>query len=169
MHGWAQERLQIYLRSLDKVKKSNEPATRIHRGREICARCRPCSGISAVASLWRDLCFSNAPKLEERKVVSGPRRKIPLFLWREESKALCLESFVLKTVLSVWRQLSRMSNVLGFEDVVELGLGKQVFFEYQFVDATVGDEGFLCDSRALFVADHRIEGTNQPDGILHIG
>jgi len=95
MHGWAQERLQIYLRSLDKVKKSNEvkkstePATRIGRGRKICAQCGPCSGISAVASLWRDRCFSNAPKLEERKVVSGPRRKIPLFLCREESKALC--------------------------------------------------------------------------------
>jgi hypothetical protein len=72
MHGWAQERLQIYLRSLDKVKESNEvkkstePATRIGRGRKICAQYEPCSGISAVASLWR------APKLEERKVVSGP-------------------------------------------------------------------------------------------------
>jgi len=85
-------------------------------------------------AMARPLFFERA-EARRAKGGLGPRRKIPLFLWREESKALCLESFVLKTVLSVWRQLSRMSHVLGFEDVVELGLGKQVFFEYQFVDA----------------------------------
>jgi hypothetical protein len=36
--------------------------------------------------------------------------EIPLFLGREESKALRLESFALKTALSVWRQLSRMTR-----------------------------------------------------------
>ena len=149
MHGWAQERLQIYLRSLDKVKKSNEPARPPRPG---------------------DL-DDAGPAVEFRRFAMARPLffEIPLFLGREESKALRLESFALKTVLSVWRQLSRMSHVLGFEDVVELGLGKKVLFEYQFVDATVGDEGFLCDSRALFVAEHRVEGSDQTDGILHIG
>src|SRR5258708_8085667 len=152
MHGWAQERLQIYLRSLDKVKKSNEPA--VEFGRRF--------------AMARPLFFERA-EARRAKVVSGAAPENSALSWREESKALCLESFVLKTVLSVWRQLSRMSHVLGFEDVVELGLGKKVLFEYQFVDATVGDEGFLCDSRALFVAEHRVEGSDQTDGILHIG
>src|SRR6266446_1373435 len=151
MHGWAQERLQIYLRRLDKVKKSTEQCASATVGRFV-----------------RDA--SPAVEFRHRFAMARPLfLEIPLLLGREESKALCLESFALKTELSVWRQLSRMSHVLGFEDVVELGLGKQFFFEYQFVDATVGHEGFLCDTRALFVAEHRVEGSDQPDGILHIG
>ena len=38
-----------------------------------------------------------------------------------------------------------MSHVLRFEDVIELGLGEQVFFENELVDAAFGDEGFLRD------------------------
>jgi hypothetical protein len=45
---------------------------------------------SAVASLWRDLCFSNAPKLEERRWSPVPRRKILLFLGEKSLKhAVC--------------------------------------------------------------------------------
>jgi len=94
---------------------------------------------------------------------------IPFFLGEKSLKALRLESFALKTCLSVWRQLSRMSHVLGFEDVVELGLGKKVLFEYQFVDATVGDKASFAIAALLFVAEHRVEGSEQTDGILHIG
>jgi hypothetical protein len=36
-----------------------------------------------------------------------------------------------------------MSHVLGFEDVIQLGFGEQIFFEHEFVNAPVGDEGFL--------------------------
>src|SRR5258708_32271085 len=151
MHGWAQERLQIYLRSLDKVKKSNEPA--VEFGRRF--------------AMARPLFFERA-EARRAKVVSGAAPENSALSWREESKALCLQSFVLKTVLSVWRQLSRMSHVLGFEDVVELGLGKQVFLGYRFVDATVGERAFLWDSRALFVAESGIEASDRTVGIWHI-
>ena len=49
-----------------------------------------------------------------------------------------------------------MSHVLRFEDVIELCLGEQVFFEYELVDAAVGDEGFLRNGGTLFVAEHRV-------------
>jgi hypothetical protein len=46
-------------------------------------------------------------------------------------------------MLSEWRQLPRMSHALGFDDIVELSLSKPIFFDYQFVDATIRDESFL--------------------------
>ena len=62
-----------------------------------------------------------------------------------------------------------MSHVLRFEDVVQLGFGEQIFFEHEFVDAAVSDEGFLSDGGALFVAKHRVERCDKSDGILNIG
>src|SRR5271166_5990863 len=62
-----------------------------------------------------------------------------------------------------------MRHVLGFENVVELGLGEQVFFEYELVNAPVGDEGFLGYGGALFVAKHRVERGNEADRILDVG
>jgi hypothetical protein len=61
-----------------------------------------------------------------------------------------------------------MRHVLGFEDVVELSLGEQVFFEYELVDAAVGNEGFFGDGGTLFVAEHRVERGNEADRILDV-
>src|SRR5271166_3725602 len=62
-----------------------------------------------------------------------------------------------------------MSHVLRFEDVVQLGFGEQIFFEHEFVNAAVGDEGFLGYGGTLFVAEHRVEGGNEADRILDVG
>src|SRR5580704_13948311 len=62
-----------------------------------------------------------------------------------------------------------MSHVLGFEDVIQLGFGEQIFLEHEFVDASICDEGFLGYGGTLFVAEHRVEGGNEADRILHVG
>src|SRR5271165_418736 len=62
-----------------------------------------------------------------------------------------------------------MSHVLRFEDVIQLGFGEQIFFEHEFVNAPVGDEGFLGYGGALFVAKHRVERGNEADRILDVG
>ena len=54
-----------------------------------------------------------------------------------------------------------MSHVLRFEDVVELGFGQQIFFEDEFVNAAAGDKSFLGYGGALFVAEYRIERSNE--------
>src|SRR5271166_84085 len=61
-----------------------------------------------------------------------------------------------------------MSHVLRFEDVIQLGFGEQIFFEHKFVNAAVGDKGFLGDGGTLFVAEHRVERGNEADRILHV-
>ena len=55
-----------------------------------------------------------------------------------------------------------MSHVLRFEDI-QLGCAEQIFFEHEFVDAAIGDEGFLRDGGTLFVAEHRVERGNEAD------
>ena len=62
-----------------------------------------------------------------------------------------------------------MSHVLRFEDVIQLGFGKQIFLEYKFVDAAICDEGFLGYGGTLFVAEHRVESGNEADRILDVG
>src|SRR5271166_1698012 len=62
-----------------------------------------------------------------------------------------------------------MRHVLRFEDIIQLGFGEQIFFEHEFVNAAVGDEGFLRDGGTLFVAEHRVERGNEADRILHVG
>jgi hypothetical protein len=54
-----------------------------------------------------------------------------------------------------------MSHVLGFEDVIQLGFGEQIFLEQnEFVNAPICDEGSLGYGGTLFVAEHRVEGSN---------
>jgi hypothetical protein len=63
-----------------------------------------------------------------------------------------------------------MSHVLGFEDVIQLGFGEQIFLEQnEFVNAPICDEGFLGYGGTLFVAEHRVEGGNEADRILDLG
>ena len=61
-----------------------------------------------------------------------------------------------------------MSHVLWFEDIIQLDFAEQIFFEHQFVDAAVGDEGFLRDGGTFFVAEHRVERSHQADRILDV-
>ena len=50
--------------------------------------------------------------------------------------------------------LQGMSHVLRFEDLIQLDFAEQIFFEHKFVDAAVGDEGFLGDGDPPFVTKH---------------
>ena len=56
-----------------------------------------------------------------------------------------------------------MSHVLRFEDLIQLDFAKQIFFEHKFVDAAVGDEGYLRDGGTLFVTEHRVERSHEAE------
>jgi hypothetical protein len=62
-----------------------------------------------------------------------------------------------------------MSHVLRFEDVIQLGFGKHIFLQHEFVNAAICKEGFLRYGGTLFVAEHRVEGGNETDRILDVG
>ena len=64
-------------------------------------------------------------------------------------------------------ELMRLQHLLGVEGFVEFVLGHELMLEHEVVDRASGLVGLLGNLRAALVADVRVQGGNDADGVLH--
>ena len=66
-----------------------------------------------------------------------------------------------------WGLFGEVGQAVRAEELGELLVGEQAVFEHEFRDALAGGEGFLGDGRGRGVAELRVQGGDEADGLFH--